>query len=276
MAEFNSPIRNFIKPFLFKFFGKRGYFLLQYFAKLKDIKEKLVEESEMRLLPRLIKKNDEVLDIGANYAYFTVRLAGICPSGKVYAFEPIPFTYNVAHKIVKHYKLSNVNLYNKGVSNKNETIVFEVPVQSFGAISAGQAHISGRDNTLPGNDRLYKFSSHEKVKCEVVTIDSFLPQLKNLTFIKMDIEGAEYFALKGMVGTLTKFKPVILMEVIPFFFKGFNIAESQIISFFEEMNYEFYAYNNSENKIEPCPPPFSERNYIMIHKEKIAEYKNLM
>ncbi|MEI9806548.1 MAG: FkbM family methyltransferase [Bacteroidota bacterium] len=49
--------------------------------------------------------------------------------------------------------------------------------------------------------------------CEVVDIDSFLlPKLKKLTFVKIDIEGAEYFALKGMEKTLQQFKPVILIE----------------------------------------------------------------
>src|SRR3981081_3931150 len=99
MASVNSPIRKFLKPILFKLLGKKGYKWAQFYGKKKDIVNRLVEEIEMELLPQLVKKDDEVLDIGANYAYYTERLSRLVPLGKVYAFEPIPFTYEVAEML---------------------------------------------------------------------------------------------------------------------------------------------------------------------------------
>src|SRR6185295_19469917 len=120
MASVQSPIRNFLKPILFKILGKKGYKLAQYYGKKRDIEKRLVEEIEMELLPQLVHKNDEVLDIGANFAYYTERLSRLAPEGKVYAFEPIPFTYSVAVMLVKKFGLKNVELYDKGVGQKTE------------------------------------------------------------------------------------------------------------------------------------------------------------
>ena len=92
MASVKSPIRSFVKPLFFKLLGKRGYFRMQVYAKAKDIRERLVEEKEMALLPKLVAKGDDVLDVGANFAYYSERLSGLVgKEGNVLAFEPIPF-----------------------------------------------------------------------------------------------------------------------------------------------------------------------------------------
>src|SRR6476469_9980174 len=153
MAHVDSSVRSLVKPFLFKVLGERGYFWFQLYGKMRDIKYRLVEEDEMELLPLLIKPNDEVFDIGANYAYYTVRMAELVKNGHVDAFEPIPFTYKVCKKRVDKKKLKNVDVHNVGVGNANEVVQFEVPLADFGGISAGQAHISGRDNDMDEQER---------------------------------------------------------------------------------------------------------------------------
>jgi FkbM family methyltransferase len=270
MAEVKSNIRSILKPIFFKILGKLGYFKLQVYAKKKDIKKKLVEEDEMYLLPFLIRSSDTVLDIGANFAYYTERLSKICSHGKVVAFEPIPFTYSVSKRIISDWKLKNVNLHNLGVSDFNGEIEFEVPLQDFGAISAGQAHLTGRDNGLKEMERLYTFSSHQTIKCRVVKLDDFLSDIQNLTFIKIDIEGAELSALKGMRQLLEKFRPVILIEIVPAFLKAFNIEVGELLLFFNDINYTFNLFNSETKKLYHSDNKLIERNYIMIPEEKFT------
>lgn len=276
MASVKSPIRSFLKPLFFKLIGKNGYLLMQYFAKKKDIEQKLVEEPEMELLPKFISSKSNVIDIGANYAYFTHRFANLCSSGHVYAFEPIPFTFRVAEKIVRSYGFKNVDLFRLGVGNENVQTVFEVPLQSFGAYSAGQAHLSGRNNELKGKDKHYQFESHEKVTCEIIRIDDFKLIDKQIDFIKMDIEGAELFALKGMKTLLLKDQPVVLLEINPFFLEGFDIKESELKEFIKEIGYSTYVYNTQKKKLVHYTSDFIESNYILIPSSKIGKYIDLI
>jgi len=279
MASVNSPIRRLVKPFLFKMLGKRGYKWVQYYAKKRDIKYRLVEEIEMELLPQLIKHDDEVLDIGANYAYYTERLSKLATDGRIYAFEPIPFTYEVASMIVKKFRLKNVNLYQKGLGEKTEILRFSVPKLSFGSMVAGLAHMAKRDNNVLKGTGHFVSDDTNEFDAEVVDIDSFLlPELKKLSFVKIDIEGAEYFALKGMEKTLDKFKPVILIEIVALYLRSFNIE----LSFFQEyiqdtLGYKIYKYDKDSKKlIQQIGPIDDERNFFLIHSINVNAYKNLI
>lgn len=280
MVSVNSPFRRFVKPVLFKLFGKRLYKHFQYLGKLKDIKERLVEEPEIELLPYFIQEQDEVLDIGANYAYYTERMANLCKKGKVYAFEPIPFTAEVAQKIIKKLRLDNVVFYQKGVSNKRETVKFSVPKLDFGAISAGQAHIGTRNNDLIKGSEFHISDNYETFDCEVVDIDTFLlPSLKNLTFIKIDIEGAEYFALQGMKNTLLQFKPVILIEIVSLFLKSFNVSIEEFQHYIEkELGYVIFEYDQPAKKLIQITgkPIEKEKNHILIHADKVKNFSHLI
>ncbi len=278
MASVNSSLRTFLKPILFKLLGNRGYKKAQFYAKKKDITHKLVEEIEMQVLEKFIVPGDEVLDIGANYAYYTERLSRLVGNGKVYAFEPIPFTYDVAKMLVKDFRLGNVELFQKGIGEKNETMRFKVPKMEYGSLSAGQAHMAGRDNAQIKGSAYYTGERNEEFDCEVVSIDSFLlPRLKKLSFIKIDIEGAEYFALKGMEQTLAKFRPVILIEIVPVFLKSFNMEE-QFFQFYlqNDLGYGIYAYQEASGKLSKSDNITVDRNYILIHSSETGKYQSLI
>jgi FkbM family methyltransferase len=274
MASVHSPIRSILKPILFKLLGKSFYARFQCYAKIKDIDNRLVEEKEMVLLPLFISKDSEAIDIGANYAYFTVRISKLAK--KVYAYEPIPFTFKVCNMLVKHYKLNNVFLFQKGVGEKNEIKRFSVPVVDFGAISAGQAHMAERNNELKGKEHHYKFNKSEEYDCEVISIDNDIKDATNISFIKIDIEGAEYFALKGMKQILQQHKPVILIEINPFFLDGFNIKESDLSDCIRESGYETYMYDENLGKLILYTDSYVESNYILIHVDKLELYHSIM
>jgi len=278
MSTLKSGIRSFVKPILYKLLGNRFYKYAQFYGKKRDIKFKLIDEKEMFLLPEFIKPGDTVLDLGANFAYYTERMSKIVGNtGKVYSFEPIPFTFEVLEMLVKHFKLANVTYYKKGVSNKTETVKFTVPKMDFGTLSTGQAHISGRKNDQP-NNKDYKFTQEETFDCQVVALDEFYNnELPNLTFIKIDIEGAELFALKGAKNLLEKYKPVILIEINPLFLEGFGLTETNMLDFIKEIGYEIFYLNEGSQKLVPLNnTPLWEYNFILIPAGKVNQYKNII
>lgn len=278
MASVKSLVRTIVKPILFKLMGKSGYKYAQMYGKIRDIEHRLVEEKEMNLLPLIVKEGDTVIDIGANYAYYCERLSKLVGnSGTVHAFEPIPFTYEVCAMIVKKLNLKNVNLYNKGVSDKTMTVEFSVPKLDFGGISAGQAHISGRTIDVDKKKDYYNFDSEEKVQCEVVDLDSFLgDKISNLSFVKIDIEGAEYMALKGMEKMIQIHKPILLLEIQPTFLKGFNIDESDFKSYLtSDLGYQLFVFNSTSCKLNYyTETSFADDNYILVHMDKVDSQKH--
>src|SRR6476469_1137711 len=89
----NSLPRRVIKKLLAPVLGERSYAVFQALAMGWDIRSGSWTEPELELIPLAVRPGDTVLDIGANfglYAYHMGRAVG--PSGKVYCFEPIPFT----------------------------------------------------------------------------------------------------------------------------------------------------------------------------------------
>jgi FkbM family methyltransferase len=258
--------------------GNRFYKYAQFYGKKRDINFKMNEEKEMFLLPEFIKQGDTVLDLGANFAYYTERMSKLVGSkGKVYAFEPIPFTFDVFKMLVKSFKLKNVVYYKKGVSNKNETVQFRVPKMSFGTLSTGQAHISERKNNIKNNND-YKFTQEEVFDCDVVVLDDFFnPHLSSLSFIKIDIEGAELFALQGAENLIRQFKPVVLIEINPVFLEGFGLSAESILQFIKDIDHEIFYLEKNANKLLPLlGKPLWEDNFILIHQSKIDLYKNII
>ncbi len=278
MASVDAPIRRLLKPVLKAVFGDRSYLWFQVFGKMQDIRLRLVEEDEMELLPQLISPQDQVIDIGANYAYYTERMARLCPRGEVFAFEPIASTHWVCRKIVSLLGLRNVRLFQKGVGAKTESMTFEVPLQKIGVPSAGQAHMGGRNNNLAGAERYYAFSENVKVQCEVVALDdtAWFSQFKNLTFVKIDIEGAEIFALRGMEKLVRLHKPTILIEVVPFFLKGFGVKESELARLIADLGYLSFTYEKKERLLRRHDGPYIDRNYILLHQDKTANLSRLL
>lgn len=275
MASVNSPIRRFIKPLFFKVLPTSFYTYFQYIAKSKDITEKLVEEEELQILPHLLHKNSNCIDIGCNFAYISERLSKLCPDGLIYAFEPIPFTNKVATKIIKKFKLNNVKLFQFGVGSENTKMTFEVPLQEFGAFSAGQAHITGRKNEELKVKGHYKFEKFASVTCDIVRLDDFIQIKDPIDFIKIDIEGAEYFAILGMENLLERNKPSIYMEINPDFLKAFNLNENMLIDKMNSLGYDFYEFDK-RIKLKKVNSNFIEANYFLIHKDKRNNFLDII
>ena len=278
MASVQSRVRRIVKPLLFRLLGRRGYHHMQVYAKAKDIRERLVEEKEMALLPRLVSEGDHVVDIGANFAYYSTRLSGLVGgAGMVSAFEPIPFTYDVCAALLSKLGSSNVVLFQNGVGARDEQVVFSVPLQDFGALSAGQAHMAERNNELEGKEKYYSFSRATEFTCHVVALDDFLLlDNRGLSFVKIDIEGAEFYALQGMSRMLQKYRPVVLVEIQPFFLEGFGIEESALVALIDRLGYDLFVYDEGTGKLDRHDEALIDSNYLMIHRERITEFDDIL
>jgi len=274
-----STIRSFLKPIFFSLLNERSYMFLQALSKTRDILSGVDDEKEISLIPLLVHEGETVIDMGANYALYTYHASKrVGEKGHVYAFEPIPFTYEVCRKIARRLQLKNVHLYQKGCSNTNGKVAFTVPIQNFGAVSAGQSHLAIRNNERPGKEQHFKFSKWKTLHSDVVRLDEFLPGVQDVSLIKADIEGAEYYALQGAEKMITRYHPSILCEINPFFLDGFGIKRTDLISFFLDKGYGFYFFRavGETGLEEVAAADVVENNYLFIHPERLPRVAHLL
>lgn len=127
------------------------------------------EKNTTNLIKSIVKENDICLDAGASIGYFTMIMAR--KAAKVYAFEP---TKNQVEYLSRNLEINgykNVEVYCNALWSSEKII------------------------NVNGNA-----TCRENV--EAITLDSL--KIPKLDFIKMDIDGSEPEALKGMIETIER------------------------------------------------------------------------
>lgn len=173
----------------------------------------LFEPFQNEIVKKYIKKGDIVLDLGANIGYYSLLLAKLVgEDGKVYSFEPEPSNFALLKKNIKINNYKNIIPINKAVSNKDGKIKLYLNEKDFGMHSTSD---------------FYKDS--KSIEVESISLDSFFKDKdKKVDFIKIDIEGAEGKAIKGMQGILKENGNIKILSEFNFLWSkkcGMNLKE---------------------------------------------------
>jgi len=277
----NSELRKLVKKALYPVANDTTYRYVQAASKAWDIKVGSWTEPELDLLEFGLRPGEAALDIGGNYglyAYHMGRIVG--PSGKVFSFEPVPFTYKSLRVVAKILRFGkNIELVGKGCSNSNGRITFTIPVQSSGAIAAGLTYIGGRNDDRPGKDVQVRWDQTTDVEADVVRLDDFLPEFDDLPLVKMDIEGAEYFCMQGAEKLFSHHLPATICEVNPWYLEGFGIELEQFTELFTSRGYKIFFYTN-ENGVrslrQVTPEEIVEDNYLFLHPTRFERFASIL
>jgi len=140
----NNKIKFLIKFLVFNLFGDKIFAKLRTIYWIRRLRRNKFYEKEISLLPVFTSPGDTVIDIGANFGQYTYTLSKIVGStGKVFAFEPVEYTFEILKEIIKKLKLTNVELRKIAIGDKNGEIEFITPKDSFGGIDTGKSHLCG-------------------------------------------------------------------------------------------------------------------------------------
>ncbi len=276
----NSPLRRITKKVLHSFLGDSIYKYFQAVSKAMDIRNGSWSEPELDLIPFAVKPGETALDLGANFGLYSYHLSRtLGASGRIYAFEPVPFTFATLRLVSRILRFRNVTLFEKGCSEEAGKISFEVPVQDSGAFSAGQAYIGGRRDDREGKETQVRWAGTKEVFCEVVSLDDFLPELDELSLIKCDIEGAELFAFRGAKEMIARHLPTAICEINPWFLEGFGVQLEELTSFFFDQGYGLYHYRVDNGRGSLCSVNVAEvveDNYVCIHPRRLERFSALL
>jgi FkbM family methyltransferase len=184
------------------------------------------EEEETAFISRTIQPGQQIIDIGANIGYYTLKFCRLTgPAGRVFAFEPDPVNYGLLQQNVQQNHYTQVGLYQQGVGE-----------------TAGKVNLY-KDKENHGDHRRFNSDHREEVVVmEIVRLDD-LPFIRYnpIHFIKMDIQGGEYYALLGMQKLLSENKSVqVLTEFWPYALREMQIAPVTYLDLWRELGFNFY------------------------------------
>jgi FkbM family methyltransferase len=273
----DSPARRAIKRALAPLAGGGLYARLQALSIARDIRAGSFREPEIDLVPLAVRPGETALDLGANFGMWVAPLsAAVGDSGRVWAFEPIPFTVSTLRTVIRLLRLGNVELVAAGCSEQAGAVEFALPVQASGALSAGQAHSAARDDDREGRERHARLAERDQgVVCEVVAIDDVVPAEAEVSFIKADIEGAEPLAFRGAARTIAAHLPTIVCEINPWFLEGFGFTVDDLLGDLTALGYELRRYSAGRLEL-VAPAAVVEDNYVLVHPSRRSRLEALM
>jgi FkbM family methyltransferase len=144
------------------------------------------EKETIKMFKSLISKDTLFMDVGANVGLFSS--IAISRGAKVLAFEPHPHIRNI---LKENLSGNNIEIYEYAASDKEEEVKLFISKE-------------------PGSHSL-KLEGGKYILVKSLMIDSLISKKVNL--VKIDVEGAELKAIKGMRKILENHKPDLIIEV---------------------------------------------------------------
>jgi len=217
-----------------------------------------------------LNDGDCVFDVGANIGLFTLFVCRRAQNVQVYAFEPIPPTYETLQANVKLHGL-NVKLFECGLSDASKTATFNY----YPKASAMSGVYSDRDedervtrtflsNQEPNistfaDELLEGRFNHETYRCRLKTLSEVISEnnLEAIDLLKIDVEKSELDVLMGIQQSdWKKIRQIVLevhdlegrLEQITLLLKehGFNVTVDQDALLANTGLYNLYAINASQ------------------------------
>jgi FkbM family methyltransferase len=166
------------------------------------------EWSTTILLARVLRSGDGFVDIGSHFGYFTLlsaRLVG--DTGKVFAIEAMPETYQRLQRNISLNRLENVQAFNMAAHGRSERLTF----RDFGLISSSLNTSGVARGALFGRD-----APAREVVVQAERFDTLIPRESwpSIRAVKIDAESSEETVLEGMSGFFAAgSRPMLLIEL---------------------------------------------------------------
>jgi FkbM family methyltransferase len=213
-------------------------------------------------LKSVIKKNDVIIDIGANLGYFSryfSRWTG--RDGVVYAVEPVESVRKVLIKNTKNCKNIKVIPYALGEFNKDIEIV-NTSRSAKGFIASGSNFVMDGTKEIT-DENIDKFNAVMRKGSELFS------GLSKIDFIKCDVEGYETNIIPEMESLLKKHEPLMLIE---------TRRENRIImqNFLAGIGYTGYVLENNKLHLSTSLKEKEEDDILFIPGSKVKLFKEFL
>jgi FkbM family methyltransferase len=169
-------------------------------------------------------KGTAFLDVGANTGVHSLFMATRVK--QVHSVEPFPPVLKRLHENIRLNKFANILVHEVGYGDREAVLPFHAP-----------------DERNHGNGTFRGDESKATTHLRIVPADDHLRGVPTppLGLVKIDIEGFEESALKGMRQTLDKHRPLVIVEVSTTLHNGTISSHDQLKALFPA-NYELFVF----------------------------------
>ena len=181
-------------------------------------------------------KKSLFIDCGCSFGSYSVPIAKLnSTDSKVIAIDASSVAIRRLKENIFLNDINNIEIYNLAIGKKE-----------------GYANFNEDLNLLP-NSGSFRFDSSGK-KLRITTLDIILEQQSldsfEVIFVKMDLEGYEFYGLLGFKKNIVKYKPIILFEFSRMLLQNTSFSENAFNLFLKEISYEIKDYDNNIYSIE--------------------------
>lgn len=179
------------------------------------------EKNSTKQFEKILRPGMKIVEVGANIGYFALIEAKLIrEQGYIYAFEPSPYNLSFLKRNIKLNNYHNIEVFQKAIGAENTKSRF------FIADKCNLSAFIKREGTV------------DNIDVEIIKLDDFLKN-KKVDFIRMDIEGYEKEALKGLENTLSKkdAPKYLFIEIHSVFLHKKNSSAEEIIKYLEKSGY---------------------------------------
>jgi FkbM family methyltransferase len=244
-----SSIKRFFKRnshnTFFRLLGGLGFSIYRFY---ENRNHDIQSNGELTVIKKISKMNPSVIfDGGANIGNYSLCVNKLIPNSKIYAFEPVNDTFNKLKNNTKNFE--NITALNIGLYSEN----CAKEINLFSSDTHSSIFKIEGINYKPVN----------KANIELIKGDDFLKNnnIKNIDFLKLDLEGAEFDALLGFKESLKNG----IIKIIQFEFGYINISTRKLLIDYYDL---FEKYGYIIGKIYPKSVDF--RNYNKKHEDFIG------
>lgn len=256
----NTSTKKF-NGFKFKFYTQ-DLLSVNSIGKSLDWEPHIMKFSEIYLSD---KKSSNIVDAGAHIGYHTLNFAKLT-TGTVYSFEPQPQNYKLLMYNFKINEITNISPFMIGLSDVKK--YYKIPIISK-SLKLGNM----------GDFTLNNLTSNLYIKILSDTLDSF--KFKDISLIKIDVQGWEKKVLTGAKETIEKYKPVIIIELEKHQLVKTNTTVENLLETIRQLNYSIFYLEHSYPSDHICVHEselnnFSEKfnKHIFKHEKNNAINEN--
>jgi len=219
------------------------------------------------IVKNFIKENSTIIDIGANIGLYTCAYAQYFKklNLNIFAIEAVKNNFDLMSENIKLNNFQNIKFHHTALGKEEGLLEFNLPSEDF------------TGNVVGSNVEKDSLGFEHKESVKMITLDQYAKE-NNITkcdFIKIDIEGAEFFTFLGGKNFINATRPVIQAEYNQEWSNNIGISLKDYLNFFHELDYISALEHKDHYQEISDPLNFTDEASLMdllfIPKEKASK-----